>query len=385
MLAHEFGHGFGGLADEYCTTRTYTGGEPGSVDLTVNTNRATLKWGRFVNPATPLPTGSGSCAGFNQGARPPGWSDSDDVGLFEGGGTDDLGIYRPVINCRMRGNSPPFCPVCYTELKTRADPKTGRTFVHAYPGNFSGDPKDDVLVHNNNSVIVYRSNGSQLDVAFSAVERVPGSWQFKPGDRFYVGDFNNDGRDEVAVFNGTDWAMPYLGLLSGDAAGGLRLIARYDGSMPGWQFRPHDQFYVADFDGDGRKDLYVFNGPDWAIPYLGMLRSNGAGLGLVRRYDGNMPGWQMRPGDRHMVGDFSGDGRQDLWVFNGTNWSIGYLGMLRSTGAALTMARRFDGVMPGWQMRPGDQHFIGEHPSGTIHRPPQVNPHFSNTATRRGS
>jgi hypothetical protein len=30
--------------------------------------------------------------------------------------------------------------------------------------------------------------------------------------------------------------MPYLGLLADDGSGGLKLIARYDGSMPGWQF-----------------------------------------------------------------------------------------------------------------------------------------------------
>ena len=58
--------------------------------------------------------------------------------------------------------------------------------------------------------MIYRSNGSQLDVVFSAVERVPGSWQFKPGDQFFVGDFNGDGKDEVVVFNSTDWVMEYL-------------------------------------------------------------------------------------------------------------------------------------------------------------------------------
>ena len=38
----------------------------------------------------------------------------------------------------------------------------------------------------------------------------------------------------------------------------------------------------------------------------------------------------MRPNDRHYVGDFNGDGKADLYVFNGTNWSIAYLGMLKS-------------------------------------------------------
>lgn len=361
VMAHEFGHGTGGLADEYCAKPgTYTGGESGAPNLTTNTNRATLKWKQFVSPATPVPTGTGSCAGYTAGTKPAGWSDSDDAGLFEGGGTWSRGLYRPVINCRMRGNSPPFCPVCYTRMKSNAEPFAGHTFQKVYTGDFNGDGKDDILVHNGNSILIYRSNGSQLDVVFSAVERVPGSWQFQPGDRFYVGDFNGDGKDEVAVFNGTNWVMEYLGLLADDGNNGLKLIARYDNSMPNWDFTPGDKFYVADFNGDGKKDLFVFNGSNWAIPYVGMLRSNGASFTLVKRYDANMPGWQMKPGDRHFVGDFSGNGVEDLWVFNGSNWSMAYLGMLRSTGTALSMSKRYDGSMPGWQMRANDKHYVGD-------------------------
>jgi hypothetical protein len=205
VMAHEFGHGTGGLADEYCASpAAYAGGEPGQVNLTTNTNRATLKWGNFVDPATPLPTGAGACAGYTAGPRPATWSDDEDAGLFEGGGTVSLGIYRPVINCRMRSNAPLYCPVCYTQMKRTMDPYTQRTFIKCYAGDFNGDGKDDLLVHNDNSIIVYRSDGSALDLVFSAVERVPGSWQFKPDDQFYIGDFNGDGKDEVTVYNSTN-------------------------------------------------------------------------------------------------------------------------------------------------------------------------------------
>jgi hypothetical protein len=175
VMAHEFGHGTGGLADEYCANPgTYSGGEPGAPNITINTNRATLKWKQFVAPTTPIPTGTGSCAGYTAGAKPAGWSDSDDAGLFEGGGTWSRGIYRPVINCRMRGNSPPYCPVCYTRMKSNAEPFAEHTFLNVHAGDFNGDGKDDILVHNGNSILIYRSDGSKLDVAFSAVERVPG-------------------------------------------------------------------------------------------------------------------------------------------------------------------------------------------------------------------
>jgi hypothetical protein len=359
-IAHEFGHALGGFGDEYCVSGVWPGGEPGVPDLTINLDRATEKWGNFIDPTTPIPTGTGTCAGFTAGPRPATWDDNQSVGIFEGGGTKNTGVFRPVISCRMRSNSPPYCPVCYTVMKKKNDSKMLRTFFNAYPGDFDGDGKSDVLIHNSNGIITYRSDGSKAAVAFSAVERVPGSWQFQPNDRFYVADFNGDGKDEVLVFNGVDWIMPYLGLLADDGTGNLHLIARYDGSMPGWQFSPNDQFYIADFNGDGQADVYVFNGTNWAIPYLGMLQSTGTGLKLVRRYDANLPGWQMRPSDQFHVGDWNADGNVDLLVFNGPAWIYPYLGLLRSSGAKLHMSRRYDGVMPGWQMRPSDQHFIGD-------------------------
>jgi IgA Peptidase M64/FG-GAP-like repeat len=360
VMAHEFGHGIGDLADEYCTTRTYSGGEPSRPNVTVNTNRSTIKWNKFINNTTPVPTGIGSCAGYNQGTKPPGWSDSQDVGLFEGGFTYDRGVYRPVINCRMRGNLPPYCPICYTQMKTKIHPYTGHSFVKCYSGDFNGDGKDDLLIHSGNSITIYRSDGSKLDLIFSVVERVPGSWQFKPNDQFYIGDFNGDGKDEVVVYNSVDWVMEYLGLLVDDGNNGLKLVARYDDSIPGWQFQKKDKFYVADFSGDGKKDLFVFNGSDWSMPYVGMLRSNGSSFSVVQRYDANMPSWQMKPQDRHYVGDFNGDGKDDLWVFNGTNWSYPYLGMLRSNGTTLSMTKRYDANMPSWQMRSEDRHYIGD-------------------------
>jgi hypothetical protein len=359
VLAHEFGHGTGNLADEYCTTQVYTKSEPSRVNITTNTNRSTLKWKKFVNSTTSIPTGVGNCADYNQGSKPAGWHDSHDAGLFEGGGTYNSGMYRPAIDCRMRGNSPPYCPVCYTTLKTIMDSNTQRSFLKCYPGDFNGDGKDDLLVHNGNSIQIYRSNGSQLDIVFSAVERVQGSWQFQPNDKFYIGDFNGDGKDEVVIYNGIDWVMEYLGLLADDGNNGLKLIARYNDSMPAWQFQKADRFYVADFNGDGKKDLFVFNGSNWSIPYLGMLRSNGTSLSMTKRYDANMPGWEMRPGDKHYVADFNGDGKKDLFVFNGSNWSMAYLGMLKSNTSSLSMTRRYDGNAPGWQMRKNDRHYVG--------------------------
>ncbi|MGY0459841.1 M64 family metallopeptidase [Kitasatospora sp. cg17-2] len=109
-IAHEFGHAMGRLGDEYHERdETYGGSEPTVPNLTANTDRATLKWGWAVGADTLLPTGGDDVTP----PKPSGWNDDQDVGLFEGGaGSYRLGVYRPVVNCRMRSNDPRFCPVC---------------------------------------------------------------------------------------------------------------------------------------------------------------------------------------------------------------------------------------------------------------------------------
>ncbi|TDW84064.1 IgA peptidase M64 [Kribbella pratensis] len=350
VIAHEFGHGIGGFADEYSAGGAYTGGEQGWINLTTITDRATTKWAHLIAPATPLPTGIGSAADYNNGPRPADWNSNTDIGLFEGGGTANTGLYRPVENCRMKGNTPPYCPVCYTSIKTARDHETEHTFRNAYAGRFYGTGRSDLLLHHGTSIQLFRADGTALEHSFSAVERVPGSWQFMPNDQVYVGDFDGDGTDEVAIFNGTDWVMPYLGLLKSDGAGGLRLVARYDGDIPGWGgFAAHDRFLVADLNGDGSDDLVVVNTDDWSMPYVGLLRSTGTGFWVSQRYDGDIPGWGgLARHDEFFVGDLTGNGTDDLVVFNGDDWSMAYAGLFRANAGGYTMMQRYDGDIPGW-------------------------------------
>jgi len=371
--------GFGGCAggNQLAVTRTgnwpvgsHAGAEPGAVNVTANSDRATLKWRAFVNPSAPIPTGvnanpgNGACTDYNQGtgAAPAGWSNDDDDGLFEGAMYNDSGIYRPVVNCRMRGNTPHYCPVCYNRIKENLDPFHDHSFQKAYVGDFTGDGRADVVIHNANSLALYQSVGLEVEPLWVATGEIPLWDDFMPGDRFFVGDFNNDGRDDLYVFNVTDWAIPYFAMLRSTGSG-FECIRRFDLELPGWDdMKPHDTFHVADFDGDGRDDIYVFNGSDWSMGYLEMLRSTGTSLSYVRRYDNTLPGWgRMEAHDQFYVADINADRKQDLYIFNGRDWSIGYLQLLGSNGSALQHIRRYDEKLPGWDdMRSHDQFYVGD-------------------------
>jgi len=153
LARHEVGHTFGGLADEY----TY--GNPGSCvepncppNVTPSPNRASLKWGPWVDAGTPLPT-------------PDSPTFDDDVGAFEGAYYTTTGMYRPHRNCMMRSLGVPFCPVCREQVVHRVyeggwyrfagstqgidpiepgseHPALGGTLVLTSPTDFSADLLD---------------------------------------------------------------------------------------------------------------------------------------------------------------------------------------------------------------------------------------------------
>ena len=418
VIAHEFGHGFGNLADEYSANGKgdYTGSEPKKVNVTIEDTRSKVKWRKYIAPSTPVPTGTGSDSGYTAGPKPAGWDDQADAGLFEGAHTYETGIYRPAVNCRMRHNADEFCPVCYTEMKEQHHDKSGRTFRVVVPGRFTGTGRSEFFGIHPRGVSLYRADASRWEHVRSTAGIIPGGWGIRPGDVYIAGDFDGDGRDELVVYNPTWWTIPLLGLIKVGTDGSLRLIRRYDADIPGWGgFARNDRFLVGDFDGDGRDDLLVTNVTDWSMPYVATLISTGTGFTMTRRYDGDIPGWGgMRQGDRVQVGDFAGtgrsdvllwnaldwssiylglcrmqrgglrcirmytddlpgwggfrrhdeihvgdfngDGKDDLYLFNGRDWSESYLGMFRSTGSAFAYTRRYDGDVPGWGgLRPHDR------------------------------
>ena len=131
--------------------------------------------------------------------------------------------------------------------------------------------------------------------------------------------------------------MSYVGMFRSSATN-LTMTKRYDGDIPGWGgLARHDRLIVGDFNGDGKADLFIFNGDDWSMSYVGMFRSTGTALQMVQRYDGDVPGWGgLARHDRFLPARISGDNRTDLWAWNYDDWAEEYLGRMISTGNGLT-------------------------------------------------
>ena len=110
VVVHEFGHSFGGLADEYfydddVVVATYPAEvEPWEQNITTLVDFAS-KWQDMLKEGTPCPT-------------PPGERSDYPVGVYEGGGYSAHGVYRGSYDCRMRTNEcPVFCPICQRAIE----------------------------------------------------------------------------------------------------------------------------------------------------------------------------------------------------------------------------------------------------------------------------
>jgi hypothetical protein len=110
VFIHEFGHGFGGLGDEYYTSEVAFENyynlnvEPWEPNLTTMVDFGS-KWKGMVEDSTPVPTPRNKEFGSK-------------TGVFEGGGYIPKGIFSPMENCRMKSNeTPAFCPVCQQAIR----------------------------------------------------------------------------------------------------------------------------------------------------------------------------------------------------------------------------------------------------------------------------
>ncbi|HEX2131094.1 MAG TPA: DUF2961 domain-containing protein [Actinophytocola sp.] len=201
-----------------------------------------------------------------------------------------------------------------------------------------GDGRDDAVVFTQGTaadVLTARSTGS----AFGAP--VKGHDFFSiDGEVPRTGDVNGDGRADIVTFTRGAAADVYVALSTGDGYG----------PSAKW----HDYFAIGtehpelgDVNGDGRADLITFTLGSAGDVYVALSTGNGFGPGVK---------WQDNFGygaERPAVGDFDGDGRDDVAVFTGGAQGDVYVSL--SNGVAF--------VQEAWRWH--DHFAIGDELAGT--------------------
>ena len=170
-------------------------------------------------------------------------------------------------------------------------------------GDFNGDGKQDLAVANENSgnVSILLGDGAG---SFSTATN------FGAGDSPYsvaVGDFNGDGKQDLAVANENSGNVS---ILLGDGAGSFSSATNFGAGNSPYSVA------VGDFNGDGKQDLAVAN---FNSDNVSILLGNGAGsFSTATNFGAGSSPTSVA------VGDFNSDGKQDLAVtnFNSDNVSI---------------------------------------------------------------
>ena len=173
-------------------------------------------------------------------------------------------------------------------------------------GDFNGDGKQDLAVANYSSNTVSILLGDGAGHFGAPVNFVTGITPIS----LAVGDFNGDGNQDLVTANLNSGDVS---ILLGDGAGGLGAPTNVDtgGAV---------QVAVGDFNGDGKQDLAVVNQNSTAgilIGNVSILLGDGAGrFGDATTFAAGAVPSSMA------VGDFNGDGKQDLAVANSDSNSV---------------------------------------------------------------
>jgi hypothetical protein len=226
--------------------------------------------------------------------------DSIVIGDFNGDGIPDLAIANEMngtITVLLGNGNGTFTP-------TPVSPSTGFLPWSLAVGDFNGDGKVDLAVVNfatssNNdagTVTVLLGNG---DGTFQAAASL--TTGICPNS-IAVGDFNGDGKTDLAVVNGGDGTNDYAGTVTVLLGNGDGTFTAAVSPATG---RRSDSVAVGDFNGDGIPDLAIANESDNTIT---VLLGNGNGTFTITPVS---PSTGYSPSSI-VVGDFNGDGKADL-------------------------------------------------------------------------
>ena len=202
--------------------------------------------------------------------------------------------------------------------------------VKLVSGDFNNDGFTDVALTGGSgwaSVPVAFSNGNGTFRVTNFGIANFGAWASTPGVKVISGDFNGDGRTDLALTGGLGWASDPVALSNGN--GTFNVTNFGIANFATWASTASVQVLSGDFNADGRTDLALIGGQGWGT--VPVAFSNGTGtFNVTNSWVGSFSKWSRVSGAKVRAADFNGDGRTDLAITGPGGWAT--IPMARSMG-----------------------------------------------------
>nr|WP_319998176.1 FG-GAP-like repeat-containing protein [uncultured Draconibacterium sp.] len=193
-----------------------------------------------------------------------------------------------------------------------------------YPGDFNGDGRTDIFTVKESDLKSWRLylateyGGLNYSASGTVGNRIDGA---------VISDLNADGMDDIVTMHVIGTQLEYYWKLSTGSSFGLsyRFAVHQAGSLFYTDFYDfYENFQKnrsensSDFDGDGFNDFAVIDkiNKSWSL-YSFTPSSNNVSF-LNNNRSGTVTSW----GDEFQIADFNGDGKADIWTFDSSGMKV---------------------------------------------------------------
>ena len=218
----------------------------------------------------------------------------------------------------------------------------------AVAGRFTAESKtsgEEVFLRNDDNAALLIHEEGQWLVARNHKGWI-GGWNLGPDNRELVADLDGDSQDEIFI-RSPDWA----GVLKW-RYGGFRSITVQHDWIDAWNLGPDNWEHAADLDGDGKAEIYI-RSPEWA----GVLKLMDHRLKLVSIQHDWIDRWNLGSDNQEFVGRFSQTARDEIAI-RSPNW----LGLMRFDDRLqrLRLIRLQHDWVDGWNLGSDNWHSVGD-------------------------